>query len=116
MGQSNSIEKLWEFGFAQSVNTKSLLEHMTQTSKKNCVKIEIKADIPPEIATKIFQAIESSMDPEISFTNKDEVTEISFSGPHLLIKFFSQDIVTLRIYIVNSNMRLIYASFRSLTD
>ncbi|MGA8844963.1 MAG: KEOPS complex subunit Pcc1 [Nitrososphaeraceae archaeon] len=88
---------------------------MTQTSKKNCVKIEIKADIPPEIATKIFQAIRSSMNPEISFTNKDEVTEISFSGPHLLIKFFSQDIVTLRS-IVNSNMRLIYASFRSLTD
>lgn len=88
---------------------------MTQTSKKNCVKIEIKADIPPEIATKIFQAIRSSMNPEISFTNEDEVTEISFSGPHLLIKFFSQDIVTLRS-IVNSNMRLIYASFRSLTD
>jgi tRNA threonylcarbamoyladenosine modification (KEOPS) complex Pcc1 subunit len=88
---------------------------MTQTSKKNCVKIEIKADIPPEIATKIFQAIRSSMNPEISFTNKDEITEISFSGPHLLIKFFSQDIVTLRS-IVNSNMRLIYASFRSLTD
>jgi tRNA threonylcarbamoyladenosine modification (KEOPS) complex Pcc1 subunit len=88
---------------------------MTQTSEKNCVKIEIKADIPPEIATKIFQAIRSSMNPEISFTNKDEVTEISFSGPHLLIKFFSQDIVTLRS-IVNSNMRLIYASFRSLTD
>jgi tRNA threonylcarbamoyladenosine modification (KEOPS) complex Pcc1 subunit len=88
---------------------------MTQTSKKNCVKIEIKANIPPEIATKIFQAIRSSMNPEISFTNKDEVTEISFSGPHLLIKFFSQDIVTLRS-IVNSNMRLIYASFRSLTD
>lgn len=88
---------------------------MTQTSKKNCVKIEIRADIPPEIATKIFQAIRSSMNPEISFTNKDEVTEISFSGPHLLIKFFSQDIVTLRS-IVNSNMRLIYASFRSLTD
>ena len=88
---------------------------MTQTSKKNCVKIEIKVDIPPEIATKIFQAIRSSMNPEISFTNKDEVTEISFSGPHLLIKFFSQDIVTLRS-IVNSNMRLIYASFRSLTD
>lgn len=86
-----------------------------QTSKKNCVKIEIKADIPPEIATKIFQAIRSSMNPEISFTNKDEVTEISFSGPHLLIKFFSQDIITLRS-IVNSNMRLIYASFRSLTD
>ena len=86
-----------------------------QTSKKNCVKIEIKANIPPEIATKIFQAIRSSMNPEISFTNKDEVTEISFSGPHLLIKFFSQDIVTLRS-IVNSNMRLIYASFRSLTD
>ena len=88
---------------------------MTQTSKKNCVKIEIKADLPPEIATKIFQAIRSSMNPEISFTNKDEVTEISFSGPYLLIKFFSQDIVTLRS-IVNSNMRLIYASFRSLTD
>jgi tRNA threonylcarbamoyladenosine modification (KEOPS) complex Pcc1 subunit len=88
---------------------------MTQTSKKNCVKIEIKADIPPEIATKIFQAIRSSMNPEISFTNKDEITEISFSGPHLLIKFFSQDIVSLRS-IVNSNMRLIYASFRSLTD
>jgi tRNA threonylcarbamoyladenosine modification (KEOPS) complex Pcc1 subunit len=88
---------------------------MTQTSKKNCVKIEIKANIQPEIATKIFQAIRSSMNPEISFTNKDEVTEISFSGPHLLIKFFSQDIVTLRS-IVNSNMRLIYASFRSLTD
>jgi tRNA threonylcarbamoyladenosine modification (KEOPS) complex Pcc1 subunit len=88
---------------------------MTQTSKKNCVKIEIKADIPPEIATKIFQAIRSSMNPEISFTNKDEITEISLSGPHLLIKFFSQDIVTLRS-IVNSNMRLIYASFRSLTD
>jgi tRNA threonylcarbamoyladenosine modification (KEOPS) complex Pcc1 subunit len=88
---------------------------MTQTSKKNCVKIEIKADIPPEIATKIFQAIRSSMNPEIGFTNKDEITEISFSGPHLLIKFFSQDIVTLRS-IVNSNMRLIYASFRSLTD
>lgn len=87
---------------------------MIQISKKNCIKIEIKVNIPSEIATKIFKAIRSSMSPEINYTNNDEVTEISFADSRLLINFFSQDIVSLRS-VVNSNMRLIYASFCTLT-
>ena len=87
---------------------------MIQISKKNCIKIEIKANIPPETATKIFKAIRSSMNPEISYTNNnDEVTEISVADSCLLVNFFSQDIVSLRS-VMNSNMRLIYASFHAL--
>lgn len=86
---------------------------MIQISQKNCIKIEIKANLPPETATKIFKAIRSSMNPEISYTNNNEVTEISIADSCLLINFFSQDIASLRS-VMNSNMRLIYASFRAL--